>query len=578
MSLLTARSAALSTWWRRGLLTVLASLCLLLPATAQEQPAGDEDLGDEEFFESVDVRVVNVEVYVTDKKGTPILGLTADDFEVFEDKRPVQITNFYAVEDRRRLGEDGEPMRPAPTVPTLEAGPVPLFDSSQQLNLIVYIDNFNLRPFNRNRVFRRLRTFLRKELNENDRVMVVSYDRSLHMRQEFTTDMTLVNSALFEMEDISAHGVHADSERNRILQAIESAEDVGDAMIQVRPHAESLFNDLSFTVTAMDEMVDSLAGLAGRKALLYVSDGLPMKAAEDLFYMVQQKFHYTPVITEMMDFDASRMFRNLGNKANANGVTFYTIDAGGLRTYSSASVEVAEAGKAGMSSFVDTVYIQSIQEPLRFLADATGGRAIINTNDISDDLLKIAADFNSYYSIGYTPAHAGDGRLHRIEVKLKDKKGRRIRHRETYRDKSVGSRMVDATLATLRYGFEENAMGVLLEVGSPQPSPDGMYHVPVKVGLPLGKLTLVPRADHYYGRARLYFGAIDDKDGISEVNNLEVPIRIPTDRIDEAQGMYYPYETTLLMRGGPHQLAIGVRDELGAGASYVKKAFFVGGG
>jgi hypothetical protein len=241
-------------------------------------------------------------------------------------------------------------------------------------------------------------------------------------------------------------------------------------------------------------------------------------------------------------------------------------------------VDLAEAGSAGMSTFVDSIYVQGIQEPLRFLADLTGGRAILNTNDIGDDLLKIRNDFDSYYSIGYSPAHAGDGRLHRIEVKLKNGGGSKVRHRENYRDKSVTTQMVDATLATLRYGYEDNALGVILEVGSASPGADGMFHVPVKVGLPLGRLTLVPRSGHYYGRARLFFGAIDDQESVSEVSDLEVPIRIPTDRIEEVRGMYYPYETTLLMRGGPHQLAVGIRDELGASSSYVKTSFFVDAG
>ena len=465
----------------------------------------------------------------------------------------------------------------APT-PTLETAPVPLFERRQQLHLIIYVDNFNIRPFNRNRVFRRLRSFLREELTADDRVMLVSYDRTLHVRQTFTNNISLVNAKLFELEEVTGHGVHADSERRRVLDAIESAEDVGDAMLQLRPHAESMFNDLSFSISALDDMVDSLAGLHGRKALLYVSDGVPMKAGEDLFYMVQQKFHYTPVITEMMDFDASSRFRTLANKSNTNGVTFYAIDAAGLRTFSQGSVEVTEAGTAGMGGFVDTIYIQNIQDPIRFLADATGGRAIINTNDIGDDLLKISSDFDSYYSLGYTPAHAGDGRLHKVEVKLKDRKGRRIRHRNSYRDKSTTAKMVDGTLATLRYGFEDNSMGVLLEVGQARPSQDGLFHVPVKVGIPLDNVTLVPRSDHYFGKARLYFGAIDEKDGISDVNDLELPIQIPADRFDEAQGQYYPFETTLLMRGGPHQLAVGIRDELGAASSYVRKSFYVGTG
>ena len=61
-----------------------------------------EDLAAEGLFvESVDVNVVNVEVYVTDKEGNRVTGLTRDDFVLEVSDRPVAITNFYAVEDGR---------------------------------------------------------------------------------------------------------------------------------------------------------------------------------------------------------------------------------------------------------------------------------------------------------------------------------------------------------------------------------------------------------------------------------------------------------------------------------------------
>ena len=58
-------------------------------AAAQEAPSTD-------FYETVEVNVVNVEVYVTDKKGNPVTGLTRDDFEILEDGEPIEISNFYA--------------------------------------------------------------------------------------------------------------------------------------------------------------------------------------------------------------------------------------------------------------------------------------------------------------------------------------------------------------------------------------------------------------------------------------------------------------------------------------------------
>lgn len=553
--------------------SVLLTL-VLSPGAASGQEEGEaEQPPDQGFAEAVDVRVVNVEVFVTDKRGEPITGLTVDDFEVREDGRPVAISNFYAVEGRQRVGERGAEAATETTGPRQPSSA----ERQQRLHLVVYVDNFNIHPFNRNRVFRRLRTFLRDNLTEYDRVMLVSYDRTLNLRQPFTGDPGLVNSALYELEDVSGHAVNADSERRSVLQAIERAQNPSEAMLELRPYAESLYSDLSFTLSALEEMVESLAGLEGRKAILYVSDGLPMKAGADLFYLVQRKFDSSPVMTQMMDFDATRDFRSLANRANSNGVVFYAIDAGGLRTLASSSVQMGQAPTPDSSTLADSMYIQNIQEPLRFLADSTGGYAIVNTNDIGDDLLRIANDFQSYYSLGYTPAHAGDGRLHRIDVELRDgRKGLRVRHRTSYRDKSSATRMIDGTLAALRYGMAENPLGVLVEVGRATAREDGLFLVPVRIAIPLDRVVLVERDDRYIGRARLYIGAIDDNNGISEVSNVAVPIEIPADRYEEALGQSYPYQTTLLMRGGAHRLAVGLRDELGASESYVQESVVVG--
>ena len=99
---------------RSALVVLSASALVALAAYSQQDPSppagADDPAADSgqpatgpEFFESIDVNLVNVDVYVTDKKGNRINGLTRNDFELFEDKKPVQITNFYAVEDGRSI-------------------------------------------------------------------------------------------------------------------------------------------------------------------------------------------------------------------------------------------------------------------------------------------------------------------------------------------------------------------------------------------------------------------------------------------------------------------------------------------
>ena len=88
----------------------LVILCLVGMAVVGLARAQDESLPHDEdsFFETVDVNVVNVEVFVTDKQGNPVTGLTAADFEIFEDKRPVALTNFYEVDLLEALVASGD--------------------------------------------------------------------------------------------------------------------------------------------------------------------------------------------------------------------------------------------------------------------------------------------------------------------------------------------------------------------------------------------------------------------------------------------------------------------------------------
>jgi VWFA-related protein len=543
-------------------------------------PPGEEQ---ELFIDTINVSVVNVDVYVTDKDGRAVHGLTADDFELFEDGKPVAITNFYAVEGGRRAPTvaAAEPVGPAepeiPGVPAVE--PVP---EDQRLRLIVYIDNFNIHPFNRNRVMRELRVFLNEKLDRDDQVMLATYDRSLHIRHSFTSDPGAIAGALSELEKLSGHAVHHDSERRDALRNIEESRSVIEGMNHARSYAQSTYNDLSFSISALKDIVDSLAGMPGRKAVLYVSDGLQMRAGEDVFYAVQDKYgERSTSLTEAFQFDVSRRFTELAAQANANRVSFYTIDAAGLRVYDSTTAEYGGSPGAGAGSrvFIDQVRISNLQAPLQLLAERTGGVAILNANNVLPSLEKIAQDFDSYYSLGYTPSHFGDGRYYKIEVKLKKPvRGTRVRHREGYRDKSVEARMTDGTLAALNFPMEDNPLGIDLQFGTPQRRDDGFFVVPVHVRIPLGRLVLVPRGQTHAAKLRLFVGAMDSDGGTSDVQQAPVPIEIPSGDVATAVNKHYVYTVSLLMRPGEQRIAVGLRDDIAAQASFLSRSLRVGGG
>ncbi len=541
------------------------------PAAKSEAPKGGEGFG-----ESLDVTVVNVDVYVTDKKGNRVSGLTKDDFDLFEDGKPVKISNFYSVENGRPTGALAGVEETAPGQPPPERkGGAPPVPEDQRLRLIVYLDNFNIHPFNRNRVLKEVRVFLHNHISREDRVMLVTYDRELHIRSGFTSDPDLVNDILTDQEKVTGSAVHADSDRKLILDQIQQSTNATEALDYARGYAESVMNDLTFTIDAMKKMVDSMAGLPGRKAILYVSDGIPLKAGEDMFYAVQNKYQEgsSGALNEAIDFDASRRFAELSSKANANRVTFYTIDAGGLRGYSSNSAENATNDQG---IYLDQIELSNMQAPLQMLAEDTGGVSIINANRVLPDLERLSSDFNTYYSLGYSPVHSGDGRYHKIEVKLK-KKGLTARHRDGYRDKSPETQMSDSTLAVLQFPFEQNPLAIDLEFGHSTAREDGFYLVPVAVKIPLGRVTLIPRATSQEASLRLFFAAIDSDGNTSTVQQARVPINIPNADVAKAKGKYYVYTVSLLMRRGNSRIAVGLRDEAAASSSFTARGLHVGG-
>ncbi len=529
------------------------------------------------FFESLNVDVINVEVFVTDKNGNPVKGLRQEDFQVFEDGHPVAITNFYSVDEAGPRPALPRTLPPVPSGPIPEAVKLPELPEEQRLYLVVYIDNFNIKPFNRNRVFRRLREFLDNNVGEDDRVMLVTYNRSFKQRVPFTSDPALVNSALFEIEKETGFGVHRDSDRNDALQQVEDADNAQQVVPAVRAYAGSLYNDTQVSIDAIKGLVDSLGGLPGRKAIVYVSEGLPMVAAEDLFQALNEKFHDSSLLLEARDYDCSRRFEELAAQANANRVTFYTIDAGGLRTLSAASAERQTAGQPGMSAFIDSQNIYNLQSPLLKLAEDTGGKAIINTNDVGPQLSVVAHDLRTYYSLGYQPAHVGDGRYHRIEVKVKGGKDRslRVRNRTGYRDKPIEQRMNDATLANLLFGELGNPLGITLEFGSPNMREDGNALVPIHLRIPLDKITLVPQAANQEAHLRAFIGVLDEEGGMAPVQVAPITIQIPTADLEAARSKGWGYDVTLLMRQGRQKVAVGVRDDLGGVSSFVSGGIVV---
>lgn len=528
------------------------------------------------FVETVDVSVVNVDVYVTDRDGNPMTGLTRDDFELRVDGKPETITNFFAVTggavtEATTAEVDAEaPEQPAPRQPPPPSSETEV-PESQRLWMVIYVDNSHLDPLNRNRVFRQLREFLNDTVDATDQVMVMSYERTLNVRQPFTSDAQAVARTLIDLETVSGRSSAGAGEREEILSAIDDAESSVEVSARIRLHAESIRNDMQFTIDALSETVRSLAGLPGRKAVVYLSNGIPMTPGSDLFYAQHQKFREGSALAREVEFNLSRRFEELTNLANANRVGFYTLDAAGLEVGAGMDAEYrGRSVSADWHSSVLAAHQANVDDPLRYMAYRTGGLAILNTNDVGPGLRKVAAAFDSYYSLGFSRNVRVDGRYHKIKVRLKQK-GLTVRHREGFREKDADTRMQESVEAALRFGQKSNPLGVRVSLSSARQE-GKQQRLPLVVRIPLGELLLVPQGDRHIGRVSVYFSALDGGGNLAPVQNVQIPIEIPDADLEEALSKVWPVRQELLLRTGRQTVAVAVRDELSSRASVLTSA------
>jgi VWFA-related protein len=492
-----------------------------------------------------------------------------DDFELLIDGRPSQITNFLALDERIRRTERLPPPPTAAGEPSVSGA-----DSSDErpvevepppLHLVIYIDNIHIRPENRKWVIENLRRVVPSLTRTGDAVMLVTYDRRPIVRQPFTTDSKLILAAIDEAEMLTAGGAALDLDRRRALEEIDLTQNQVSASRAARSYAEYLSSEVRFSMAGLSDFTSSLAGIPGRKALIYVSDGLPLVAAEELFVAIDDRFGISSGLSQAFTYDFTRNFDRLSGIANSSGVTFYTLDAKGLQVDESVGADAASFKNIRSRTVIEATRKNNLAAPLKILAEDTGGQSIIGTNALIPALERVIDDFTTYYSLGYMPTTA-DGRLHDIEVRVKNRPELKVRHRDGFRLKDPQSRLLDVTGAALEYGVERSALGTTIEFTQPTPKGDGLYQLPVQIRIPLGRLTLIPNND-----ATAWVGQIQVAIGTMATNGEKAPaqaqpthrIEIPNADLERAKASFYTYELPIVVRSGTQRVGIGVRDEIG---------------
>jgi len=542
----------------------LTLLSIFLSGTLFAQDQETEDIAP--FVDVVDVEVVNIDVWATDKQGNPVTDLKREDFVVLRDGSPVDISNYYVVQDGREVNPEslaeeavGGAPPSLPLLPNRKAALAP----EHQLWLVVYIDNFNIDPTERNRVLPAVHSFLKRTLRDGDQAMLVSYVRSLEVHQPFTTNSDLLLGALYDLRDSSGLAVIRSREQQETMQRIDHSDSADQALLYARQYAEEQMNSVEYSVDALERMISSLAGLPGRKAVVHVSSGIPMLAGEEMFHAVAEKFNTPQPYAEIGRHDTSRSFEKVDRIANANRVTFYTVDAGGLQNLKFGSAEYGGFVDPKFRRTLDSIVPENLQAPLRLMALETGGKAIVNQNNILPALVSAAEDFRYFYSLGISAADASTGRYHSIEVKLKNpRKGVKLRHREGYRSKDPETRVREGLSSALFYEHQSNPLGVQMNWETPKKNGErGDYILPIQLKIPLEHAVLLPTSEgKHESRMKMFVGVVDSGGGVSPIDSSPLGIRLDDQYVEAARSESIVHNHRLLLSPGRKKIGIAILD------------------
>jgi VWFA-related protein len=541
------------------------------PAVSAPAPAaGGEAAGGAVpgFAEGIEVAVVDVDVVVRDGAGKPVSGLRREDFKLFVDGAPTEIGNFLAGSvPAGGGGVTGGSAAPPPAgagAAAAAGGAAEAGGAAKRLALVVYIDNAYLRPVDRNRLLKQVREFLKTSLGPEDQVAVVTHDLGLQVRHSFRAGQATLWADLDKLEKEPAQGI---SKGLALRQTLEQIRDNGckrvdESLAIARSWAEESGAEAKVTYASLNHMMESLGGLSGRKVLLYVGDGVAVQPGTDVFGMIQELCG-AQVGWANTNLNTMNVLHQVTAAANANQVTVYTLEGSGLGSYATADVD-----RPLVSFELDQQIRLDRQGSLNGLARDTGGRPALNGNNFSHDLQQMEADVATAYSLGFSPAHPGDGKMHTLRVEV-DRPGMHLTYRPAYRDRSPAERLAGMLEAALIHGIGDNPLGASIQLGTATPSEHGRVLLPVKVQVPFAKLAFLPQDDARHGRVIILMGNMDARGGMAPMQHADLPLRVPEADAKRILASQMGYDVKLIVEPGRQRLAFVVRDDVARVASLV---------
>ena len=554
-------------------LGILMLALALVPTTTQGQP-------DSIFGEQIEVRVVNLEVVVTDRQGNRVSGLNADDFSLRVDGESVPVRFFSEISEGQRL-ERVATLEDQPTTETQlnPTGAEP--GQSVGTSYLVFIDNFFApRARDRNQVLQGIAEEIPR-LGPNDKMAVVSFNgRNLNMLSPWSSSGSQLEHAFTLAQGEGTAGLRtgsviSDLDNVTVFDSYNAESSQGPAGVpelqggnsltastpdsRANAAAQRLESQLKRVTLGVTATMRSFSQVQGRKVMLVLSGGWPPSVCD---YLLGPR---NPIANggECVE-QGPKLLRPIYEIANLLGYTLYPIDVPTNRMDidASESDDIALArngpGLAGGSlNTVSTNFRESeLHATLRKLANETGGKAMINETRLAS-LESVIDDTRSYYWLGFSPEWRGDDKNRKIKLEV-NKPGLEVRYREGFRDLSRSEEVDFMVESTLLFGPLPGSGRLGIRMGE-IPKRGRKVTVPMSVVIPMDSISMLPLQGRYIAELELRIAALDEYGDRNEI--AAVPVRLEGDA-EPPKGAHAVYDLQIKIKRQPQDLVVSLYDPI----------------
>lgn len=502
-----------------------------------------------------ETKLVIVDLTVKDKNGNPITTLKKDDVAIFEDGVRQQTRvfelqkmdgelltplSFTANNTPRTIEERAAPAAPKPSVVAPAANSVVRYQDRRLMCL--FFDMTSMDVPEQVRAQDAAIKFLSSQMTSSDLVEIMTYTTSIKVVQEWTDSRETLVDAIKKL----TVGEGADLAD----MAATSADENDDSGSFVADETEFNIFNTDRKLSAIEDAARKLSVFPEKKALIYFSSGIGKTGVEN-----QSQIKATT---------------NAANRAN---VAIYPVDARGLVALPPGgdASQASPRGTGLMSQTKQTGIRSSFndsQETLVTIAEDTGGKAMLDTNDLTMGIRRAQKDMSTYYILGYYSTNTKeDGKFRRIDVKLVNKD---INARLDFRKGYYGEKTWQKFNASdkerqleeaLTLGDPVNELPLAVEVDYFRVARD-RYFVPISVKIPGSAVGLTKKGIKETNDLD-FIGQIRDASGklISGVRD-EITVKLDEANASKIGQRHLQYDTGLALAPGVYTLRFLARENL----------------